>query len=340
MLVTDEKNQRYVSGFSFTDGAVLVGLRGAWLVTDSRYIEAAREQVRDMRVLLYDRERPLSRVLRECAAEAGVTRLAAEDRRLSRADWLRYEKALGLTLLPAEGLFAELRAAKSAAELESLRRAQAIAERALEQVLPLVRPGVAERELAAELVYRMRRLGAEGESFEPIVVSGVRTSLPHGVPGDKLIARGDFVTMDFGCVKEGYCSDMTRTVAVGEADGEMRSVYDIVLRAQLAGIAAARAGIAGRDIDAAARRVIADAGFGEYFGHGFGHGLGLDIHEPPNLNPSGTAIMPEGSVCSAEPGIYLPGRFGVRIEDVMVLRADGAELITKAPKELLILDGG
>ena len=194
-----------------------------------------------------------------------------------------------------------------------------------------------EREVAAELVYRMLRHGSEGNSFDPIVVTGSKTSMPHGVPGDKVIQAGDFVTMDFGCLKDGYCSDMTRTVAVGSATEEMRNVYAVVLKAQLAGIAAARAGVLGKDIDAASRKVIADAGYGEYFGHGFGHCLGLDIHEPPFAGPRGEAPLPAGALSSAEPGIYLPGRFGVRIEDVMIIRADHAEVITKAPKDELII---
>ena len=215
--------------------------------------------------------------------------------------------------------------------------AQRISERALEEVLHIIRPGMTEREVAAMLVYEMLRHGSEGNSFAPIVVTGTKTSMPHGVPGDRVICEGDFVTMDFGSTKNGYCSDMTRTVAVGYATDEMKNVYDTVLRAQLAGISAARAGVLGRDIDAAARKVIADAGYGEYFGHGFGHSLGLDIHEWPSANPSGDTPMPAGAVCSAEPGIYLPGRFGVRIEDVVIIREGGCENITKAPKELLIL---
>ena len=161
--------------------------------------------------------------------------------------------------------------------------------------------------------------------------------MPHGVPSDKPVENGDFVTMDFGCVKNGYCSDMTRTVAVGHATEEMKNVYDVVLRAQLEGIKAARAGVSGAEIDGAARKVISDAGFGEYFGHSFGHSLGLDIHESPSASPSSSAPMPAGAVISAEPGIYLPGKFGVRIEDVLILREDGCENITHANKELIIL---
>ena len=338
VLVTDEKNQRYAAGFPFTDGAVLVARTGAWLITDSRYIEAAEAAADDcVTVWLFDRERPLRERVREALAESGAQRLAAEDQRLSHAGFLMWEKTLGLTLLPAGDLFQTLRAVKSEEELASMTEAQRISEAALEEVLQLLRPGMTEREVASELVYRMLRHGSEGNSFDPIVVTGSKTSLPHGVPGDKVIQKGDFLTMDFGSLKNGYCSDMTRTVAVGSATDEMKTVYDVVLRAQLAGIKAARAGVLGRDIDQASRKVIADAGFGPYFGHGFGHCLGLEIHEPPFASPKGNVPLPAGSVSSAEPGIYLPGRFGVRIEDVMILRETGAELITRAPKELIIL---
>ena len=338
LLLTDEKNQRYAAGFAFTDGAVLVGKERAWLITDSRYIEAAEKAAAvGVTVWLYDRERPLMERLKAAIREAGMERLAAEDGKLSHREYLAYEKALGMALLPAGELMAKLRAAKTEEEIGAMRAAQAIAERALKEVLPLIRPGMTEKQVMAELVYRTLRHGSEGNSFDPIVVSGPNTSLPHGVPGDRVIRRGDFVTMDFGCLKEGYCSDMTRTVAVGEASDEMRNVYDIVLKAQLAGIAVARAGIPGKEIDAAARKVITEAGYGAYFGHGFGHSLGLDIHEAPSANLRGEEPMPVGAVCSAEPGIYLPGRFGVRIEDVMILREDGCEVITKAPKELIIL---
>ena len=338
LLLTDEKNQRYAAGFAFTDGAVLVGREKAWLVTDSRYIEAAEKAAAaGVTVWLYDRERPLMERLKEAVREAGMERLAAEDGKLSHRDYLGYEKALGMELLPAGELMTQLRAAKTEEEIDAMRAAQAIAEQALEDVLGLIRPGMTEKQVMAELVYRTLRHGSEGNSFDPIVVSGPNTSLPHGVPGDRVIRRGDFVTMDFGCLKEGYCSDMTRTVAVGEASDEMRNVYDIVLKAQLAGIAVARAGIPGKEIDAAARKIITEAGYGPYFGHGFGHSLGLDIHEAPNANLRGKEPMPVGAVCSAEPGIYLPGRFGVRIEDVMILREGGCDVITKAPKELIIL---
>lgn len=341
LLISDEKNQRYASGFPFTDGAVLVGREKAWLITDSRYIEAAEKAAGSaLTVQLYDRRQPLKELLRRDIKEAGIERLAAEEDKLSHREYLEYEKALGLEFKPCGNMLRELRASKSEEELRYMQQAQDIAELALEDVLHVIRPGMTEREVMAELVYSMLRHGSEGNSFDPIVVTGEKTSMPHGTPGDKLIKAGDFVTMDFGCLKNGYCSDMTRTVAVGHATEEMKTVYDIVLRAQLAGIAAARPGIPGREIDAAARKVIEEAGYGAWFGHGFGHGLGLDIHEYPSANPSGLAPMPEGAVCSAEPGIYLPGRFGVRIEDVMVLEKGGSRLLTKAKKELIILPAG
>ena len=179
--------------------------------------------------------------------------------------------------------------------------------------------------------------GAENMSFDPIVASGPNGSMPHAVPTDRKIQDGDFVTMDFGCIYQGYCSDMTRTVAVGHVTEEMEKGYNVVLQAQLAGIAAAKAGATGHDVDAAARKVIEDAGYGDYFGHGYGHSLGLDIHENPCPNASIVEPLPAGAVCSAEPGIYLPGKFGVRIEDVVVLQEDGCQDITLAKKDLLIL---
>ena len=339
LLIFDEKNQRFAAGFPFTDGAVIVGRKKAWLLTDSRYIEAAEKTAGDCAcVQMFDRQHPLMSLIQAALAEAKAERLGAEEETLSHARWANLERLLGVKLQGARAILRTLRASKTDEEIRSMIHAQRISEKALEEVLQIIKPGMTEREVMAELVYHMLKNGSEGNSFDPIVVTGKKTSMPHGVPGDEVIQPGDFITMDFGSLKDGYCSDMTRTVAVGYATEEMRNVYDIVLKAQLAGIAAARAGIPGKEIDAAARKVITEAGYGPYFGHGFGHSLGLDIHEPPIAGPTGEALMAEGDLCSAEPGIYLPGKFGVRIEDVMILRADGAEVITKAPKmELIIL---
>ena len=326
---------RYLTKFYITDGAAVITRSSALLFTDSRYIEAARAQAEEADVRLFDREHRLSALLQE--ALAGCTAVGAEEGALSHADWQFWEEKLALKLLPAESVLREMRAVKDAAELESIIAAQRIAEQALEEVLPLIRPGMTERTLAAELTYRMLLRGGEGNSFDPIAVTGKKTSMPHGVPGDEVIRAGDFVTMDFGCIKNGYCSDMTRTVAVGYATDEMREVYDIVLRAQSAGIAAAKAGVTGAAVHNAGAQVIADAGYGACFGHGFGHSVGLEIHESPSASPANTAPLPAGAVITAEPGIYLPGRFGVRIEDMLYLTENGCIDLTEAPKELIII---
>ena len=230
-----------------------------------------------------------------------------------------------------------LRAAKDDGEIALMTKAQEITDRAFSEILKFIQPGMTEQEIAAKLQYDMLRFGAEKMSFDPIVVSGPNGSLPHGIPSAKQVQQGEFITMDFGCKYGGYCSDMTRTVALGEPTGEMQKVYQTVLEAQLAGIAVTKAGVPGKSIDAAARKVIEDAGYGEYFGHGYGHSLGIEIHESPNANTREETLLPVGAVVSAEPGIYLPGKFGVRIEDVTVLTADGCMVLTKSPKELIIL---
>ena len=338
VLITDEKNQRYACGFPFTDGAVIVTREKAYLFTDSRYIEAAEKAVdKGVSVQLFGMGKRLEELIKSALAENGISKLGGEEFSLPHGEYLRWEKLLETELLPAQKIFSELRASKTPEEQQYMREAQAIAEKALEDVLRIIKPGVSERDVAAEITYRLLKHGAEGNSFDPIAITGRNTSMPHGVPGDAVIKEGDFVTMDFGCLHRGYCSDMTRTVAVGYADEEMKSVYATVLEAQLAGIAAAKAGIAGCEIDAAARRVIDGAGYVQYFGHSFGHSLGLYIHESPNASPSCKTLMPEGAVISAEPGIYIPGKFGVRIEDVLILSREGCENITHAPKELIIL---
>lgn len=335
LLLRSETNTLYASRFPFTDGAVVVTRGGAWLLTDSRYMEAARQEARDVETLQFDNDQKLDD--RICALLKGCAAVGAEEKRLPYGDWKKYEEKLGLSLRPAEQLVLDLRAVKDEEELAALTEAQRIAERALEEVLGLIRPGMTEREIAAELTYRMLRLGGEGNSFDPIVVTGANSSKPHGVPGDAKVKDGDFITMDFGTLRRGYHSDMTRTVAVGHATAEMREVYDTVLRAQLAGIAAAKAGVTGAEVHTAAADVIAAAGYGAYFGHGFGHAVGLEIHEEPRASLTGKTPLPAGAVITAEPGIYLPGKFGVRIEDMMIIRDGGAEVITRAPKELIVL---
>lgn len=340
LLITEEKNQRWACGFPFTDGYVLVSREKAWLITDSRYIEAASAAVgSEVSILQFDSTHPKLSILKQLLEDEKLEKLAAEDRALSFAAFTELEKQLERKLLPAGKLFFALRASKDPEELVCLRRAQRISEKALKETLTVIRPGMSEKEVTAELTYRMLKYGSERNSFDPIVVTGKKTSLPHGVPGNTLLRAGDFLTIDYGCTCGGYCSDTTRTFAIGFATEEMKNLYGIVLEAQMAGIRAAKSGIPGCEIDAASRRVIQDAGFGAYFGHGFGHSVGLDIHEEPFLNPREKRLMPDGAVVSAEPGIYLPGKYGVRIEDVMILHPEGSEVITKFPKKRLMIIG-
>lgn len=337
MLLTSEANGYYATGF-MGEGIALVTRRGSWYFTDSRYTEAADMAIGNAAVIReVSREKPFSVLINEALAEAGAEKAGFEDQRMTVAEHAVYSEKLHCTLTPASSLMTELRGSKDEEELSCMTAAQRIAEGALEQILKEIRPGMTEKEIAARLNYLMVSAGAEKTSFDTIVASGPNGSMPHAVPGMRKVREGDFITMDFGCVYKGYCSDMTRTVALGRPSDEMRNVYDIVLQAQLAGIAAAKAGVTGAAIDGAARKVIQDAGYGAYFGHSFGHSLGIDIHEAPNAAPGNDKPMPDGAVVSAEPGIYLPGKFGVRIEDVMILRPDGAQVITKAPKALLVL---
>lgn len=339
MLLTHEANRFYASGFhsAGTDGMALVTREKFYYFTDSRYTEAARRHVQDAEVQEAGHGRGYSALLKEAVQRHSIQRLGFEDAYMTVREHDAYARALPCELVPAADLLAELRAVKDPEELEIMIAAQRIAEKALTDILNEIRPGVTEKEIAARLQYLMLHYGAEDKSFDPIVVSGPNGSLPHGVPSEKVIQAGEFVTMDFGCIYHGYCSDMTRTVAVGQPTEEMEKVYHTVLQAQKAGIAAARAGVTGSEIDAAARQVIAEAGYGEYFTHSFGHSLGLEIHEAPNASPSQQEAMPSGAVISAEPGIYLPGKFGVRIEDVLVLREGGCEDLTRSPKDLIVL---
>ena len=263
--------------------------------------------------------------------------LGYEEHYLTAEEYFHYDEKLNAKLVPFHKPIYAFRGTKEDWELELMRKAQAITDRAFAEVITRIKPGMTELELQAELIYCMYKNGGTGLAFDPIVVSGPNTSLPHGVAGERVIQKGDFVTMDFGASYMGYCSDMTRTVAVGYATDEMKHVYDTVLKAQLTAIAATKAGVPGKEIDGVARKVIADAGYGEYFGHGYGHSLGLEIHENPSPNASNVEPLPAGVVCSAEPGIYLPGKFGVRIEDVTIITENGCEDVTGSPKNLIIL---
>ena len=336
MLVTSAPGERYAVGFE-GEGWVLVSRDGARYSTDGRYIEAARQQVTGAEIVLTERGQSHLALAREEIRRRGLKRVGFESGRVSADELGRWKDSLPCELVAAQGLLDGLRAAKDEEELARMRQAQRITDEAFREILNFIRPGLTEQEVAARLVYELLRRGGRRVSFDPIVAAGANGSMPHAVPGETVIQPGMFVTMDFGCVYEGYCSDMTRTVAMGQPTDEMERVYHTVLEAQRAGIAAARAGVTGSEVDRAARQAIQQAGYGSFFSHSFGHSLGLEIHESPNASPSEQTVFPAGAVISAEPGIYLPGHFGVRIEDVLVLREGGCEDITQAPKNLIVL---
>ena len=337
LLLTSRYSRHYGAEFDIAEGVAIVTAKGCRYFTDSRYIESAQNGIQGFEVLEVNRDNSYNKLLNDAIADFGVSKLGYEENYLTVAELQGYEKNLKAELLPYNAKINGFRGVKEAWELDRMRKAQEITDKAFSEVLGRIKVGMSELELQAELIYCLYKNGGQGLSFDPIVVSGPNTSLPHGVAGERKIREGDFVTMDFGVLYQGYCSDMTRTVAVGYATDEMKKVYDTVLQAQLAGIAATKAGVPGRDIDAAARKVITDAGYGQYFGHGYGHSLGLEIHEGPNPNSGNPDPMPVGAAASAEPGIYLPGKFGVRIEDVTIYLEDGCEDITKSPKNLIIV---
>ena len=337
LLLTSRFSRHYGAEFDIAEGAAIVTKAGCRYFTDSRYIESAQNGIKGFKVLEINRENNYIKRINDAIADFGVSKLGFEEHYLTVAEYNYYSEKLHAELVPFNAKINGFRGVKEEWELELMRKAQNITDRAFAEVLPRIKAGMTELELQAELIYCLYKNGGQGLSFDPIVVSGPNTSLPHGVAGERVIREGDFITMDFGVLYQGYCSDMTRTVALGYATDEMKKVYDTVLQAQLAGIAASKAGVPGKDIDGAARKVIEDAGYGPYFGHGYGHSLGLEAHESPSPNGANTEGMPLNSVASAEPGIYLPGKFGVRIEDVVIFKENGCEDITHSPKNLIIL---
>ena len=335
ILLTSPINRRWAAGFPSSAGALVVTMGEGVFITDSRYTEAARAAIEGLTIVQIEGGQPYAACIGEVLARNQVRRLGFEEHWMTVGAYTAYQKKLTTELVPASAVLDDLRASKTPAEYALMRRAQEITDRTFAEILPLITPAHTERALAAEIVYRLMKHGAERPAFDPIVVSGPRSSMPHGTPGDHRLTG--FVTMDFGAVYEGYTADMTRTVCVGAPTEEMRRVYEIVLEAQAAGIAEARAGVPGREIDRAARDVITAAGYGDYFGHGFGHSLGLEVHESFRAAPTEERVLPQGAVLSAEPGIYLPGKFGVRIEDTLYLTEAGCEILTKTPKNFIIL---
>lgn len=336
-IISSELNIRYLCGFAYTDGYLLVLRDRAFLLTDFRYAEAARLAVSGFEVIV-PTDGMLS-AINALAKENKAAVIAIEDADVSVSSFSKMRDAMPDISLAtaASDVLTEMRTVKDADELSLIIKAQSITDAAFDHILGFITPDKTEREVALELEFFMRRHGAEACAFDTIAVSGASSSLPHGVPSDKRLSRG-FLTMDFGAKYAGYCSDMTRTVVIGKADDEMKNVYDTVLRAQLAALEALHEGIGCREADAVARNVINAAGYGNCFGHSLGHGVGLYIHEAPSFSPKAKedSVLRRGNVVTVEPGIYIEGKYGVRIEDMIALAENGEVInLTHSPKNLI-----
>ena len=337
MLVTSRPGELYTWGVN-AESYGIVSPKGSRFITDSRYTEAAQEAVTDAEVVIVDGMRNYAFYIQEFLDANGIKVLGIEDGYMSLGQYNYLKNNLtGVELVYANSLIVDLRGSKDDEELARMVEAQRITDEAFTAILSYIKPGMTEAQIAAQLVFEQMSRGAQRMSFNPIVASGPNGSRPHAIPGMRQVQKGDFITMDFGCVYKGYCSDMTRTVGLGSVSAEQEKVYYTVLAAQKAGMAVSKAGVLGSTIHNAAVKVIDDAGYPGLMGHGYGHSLGIEVHEAPNANAKGTTPMPVGAMVSAEPGIYIPGKFGVRIEDCVRMLDGGCVSITKSPKEELIL---
>lgn len=335
MLITSPYNRRYMTNFTGSAGVVLISADKAQFITDFRYVEQASKQCLGFEIVKHTGTIPEEVAIQ--AKKLGIQKLGFEADDLTFSTYREYEEEVGSELVPVSGLIEKLRLIKTDAEIKILKVAADIADAAYKHILDFIRPGKTELEVSNELEFFMRKAGATSSSFDIIVASGHRSALPHGVASDKVIETGDFVTLDYGAYYNGYVSDITRTVAVGEPDAKLKEIYEIVLEAQLKGMAGIKPGMTGKEADALTRDYISEKGYGDYFGHSTGHGIGLEIHEGPSLSFRSDTILEPGMIVTVEPGIYIPGLGGVRIEDDTVITKDHNEALTHSTKELIIL---
>lgn len=335
ILITNPINRKYITGFTGTSGVVLISKDDQRLITDFRYIEQATEQAKGFTIVEHTKSIELA--VNEELKQLKVKKLGFEQNTVTYAGYERYKKVLAVDLIPVSGVVEELRLLKSPDEIAVLQLAANIADEAFEHIQSYIKPGVKEIDIATELEFFMRKQGATSSSFDIIVASGLRSALPHGVASEKVIQNGELVTMDYGALYNDYCSDITRTVAVGEISKELRTIYDTVLEAQILGVKGVKPGITGKAADELTRDYITAKGFGTYFGHSTGHGLGLEVHEEPRLSPNSDELLKEGMIVTVEPGIYIPGVGGCRIEDDLVITKSGNKRLTNASKELVQL---
>lgn len=333
ILITRPENQRYLSGFTGGEGALLITQEEALLLADFRYFEQVAEEAPNFQLVKLEDKLP--QVLKHLLKKRGVKSLGFESTHVPFAQYQEWRKATrGTKWVPTKDVVETIRMIKDEGELEKIRKAVSIADLAFEYIRGLIKPGMTERQIAWELESYMRTHGAESIAFPLIIGSGPNGAKPHAVVQDRPVQEGEPIVLDMGAKVDGYHSDLTRTICLGKPDKKLQEVYQIVLRAQLAAEEQARPGMKGQDIDAIARNIIAEAGYKEHFGHGLGHGVGLAVHEGPGVNATSTAVLEPGMVCTIEPGIYLTGWGGVRIEDIVLFQEDGVEVLSKARKEL------
>ncbi|MGP4072457.1 M24 family metallopeptidase [Piscibacillus sp. B03] len=335
ILITNGKNRRYLTGFTGTAGVVLVTLDQALFITDFRYTVQANDEVKGFEII--EHKGPIHEEVAKQVKELNLNKLGFEKDTMTYSTYENYHNELSAEFVPVSGVVEELRLIKTDEELSILKEAAKIADDAFEHIQSYIKPGVKEIDVSNELEFFMRRHGATSSSFDIIVASGYRSALPHGVASEKEIQSGELVTLDFGALYKGYCSDITRTVAVGEIDDKLKEIYDVVLEAQKRGMEYTKAGMTGIEADALTRDYIKEKGYGEYFGHSTGHGLGMDVHEGPGLSFRSNTVLKPGMVVTIEPGIYVPDVGGCRIEDDTVITENGNESLTFAPKELITL---
>lgn len=334
-LIGSPANRFYLSGFTGSAGTLLIGTDKAFLFVDFRYSAQAREEAPCFESCLYKND--LWAAVSDRITDRGYKNVGFEAKQVTFAGREEMQEKIAADLFPLGDLPEKQRAVKNKEEIDLLKRGAGELDRGYEYILGCIRPGMAEKELALELEIFLRRRGAEKAAFPYIVASGLRGAMPHGVASDKLITEGELVTVDFGAVYSGYATDMTRTFAVGSANRKQRQVYNLVNEARQIAAEGIKPGMTGREADALARSHLEKAGYGEYFGHGLGHGVGLETHELPQLSPRSEAVLEEGMIVTIEPGVYIPGWGGVRLEDMALIRKDGVELLTGSPLELMII---
>lgn len=335
LLVTNMYNVRYLANFTGTTGLVVITKEKAYFVTDFRYTEQAAEQAKGFEIV--KNEGLIFEEVARIVKEDGINKIGFEEENITFSTYKTIDELIKCDLVPVTGLVEKLREVKSEEEIATIRKAVQIAEKAYDYILGFVKPGVTEIQVANELDFYMRKEGASGVSFDTIVASGVRSAMPHGVASEKVIEEGDMVTIDFGCYYQGYVSDMTRTFAVGDPGEQLKEIYEIVYQANKKVNEVAKAGITGAELDAVARDYITEHGYGDKFGHTTGHGIGLEVHEGPALSYRNENKLVVNNVVTNEPGIYIPGLGGVRIEDDLVIKENGNEILMTTPKELIIL---